>query len=362
MPLEASDIAKLTATTRALQFKGRLTQLATSYQNFTAMNRLMKLHKVGLKGGKELEFYLMTSFTNTAENSSLYDTDDVVVAGSSTTSATVPWRWSKAHCAWDLREPALNSDSDVKLMDFAKLQEMEMNLSRALLHERNLWGKPASSTDKVTPYGVDYWVTFPSSYSVDGFYGGNPSGFTAGCAGVDSDTYTRWRNWYGQFSAVSQDDLVERMIQAEHATRFESLIPDAIPDLSKGDQLGIYTNWDIISALRYLYRDQNDDLGTDIAIGVPGSASTPSFHGRPFEHVSFLDEGHSEGSSAMAARDPVYMINWGVFEFTFLSGWDGKRTTEQSPTSHNVVVVWSDDGYNTACYDRRRQALIAKSA
>jgi len=61
------------------------------------------------------------------------------------------------------------------------------------------------------------------------------------------------------------------MIEAEYRTGFSALVPGAIPDNSKGDEKGIYTNWAVVKQFRARLRDQNDDLGTE----WPGAIRRP---------------------------------------------------------------------------------------
>ncbi len=59
----------------------------------------------------------------------------------------------------------------------------------AELTEENMGTAPLSPQDK-RPMGIPFWLQKDPTTTPDGaFNGGNPSGFPAGCAGLDSNLY-----------------------------------------------------------------------------------------------------------------------------------------------------------------------------
>ena len=354
MPLEVADIADLIAATKPQRTEDRMTELSTDLQKCVAMGELMRNHKITHSGGDELEFFIMTTYTDSAENVGLYHVD-TPTTGDVLTSGTIPWRATTANMSWDLQEPALNSSDEVRLLRFADLKRASMRTSLAMRYEKNTWGKPATSADVVTPYGFDMWATYPAAFTAAGFVGVNPAGFTSGAGSVNSTTYPRWSNYYAQYSAIEQNDLVDTMCDVFYETNFESPIPggNPIPDYSGGIQHAIYSNWTVCKALRHLARAQNDDLGADL---MPYHLSA-LFNGVPVTPVPFLDDSKDEYSD-LAAYDPLYFIDWGVMKFEFLSGWDQRESTKEAPNQHLVVTTHVDSRYNLACRDRRRLGLI----
>src|SRR5688572_15316630 len=108
MPLLASSITELTTTT--LRELGRLkwSLISTALQEYHAMGRFLKKGKVEVQdGGYGFQWNLQVADSNTAERSSLYDTDEVRTADTMV-QASRNFVHNKVHYAMDKRVISMN--------------------------------------------------------------------------------------------------------------------------------------------------------------------------------------------------------------------------------------------------------------
>jgi hypothetical protein len=212
-----------------------------------------------------------------------------------------------------------------------------------VLFETQFWSKPSTSSDKLNAFGIPYWVVKNAS---TGFNGGNPTGFSSGAGGISSSTYTQWANYTAQYTDVTKEDLIVKMRTAAAKTGFVN--PVMFPDTNRGDRFSHMTTYSVIATMERILETQNDNLGNDVA----SKDGQVMFRGNPVEWVPYLDSNDSQ--------NPIYGINWGVFQPIFLSGWY-LRETPPTPSQdmHTVVSVHIDSTYNFRCTDRRRMSVIA---
>lgn len=356
--VRVEDVADLVEDTREVEGVGKVTQIALEHTEYFAMNRLMRNNRMTEDGGTQLRVNVLTDVLDAARAVPLYSVDRPVY-GDVLDHGQVPWRHVETSFYIDIHEPDINEGTAVQILRHVDVKRAAALLSRVELHETHCWGKPASSSDKVTPFGLPYWITFPSSYSADGFKGGNPSGFTSGAAGLSSSTYPPWANWHFQYTAISQDDLVARLVKAMYKTSFVAALPDnPLQDATRPPQREIYTTFDVWEGFRKLYRAQNDNLGKDMAGGdlTARDGGGILVQGVPVIRVPFLDDEYTKHSD-YAAYDPLYGIDWGTLEFVYKTGWENREVTRPAPNQHNVSATWIDTCYNTRCSDRRRNFM-----
>ncbi len=341
-PLTVEDIQDLVLSTLEELGRGRWTDMTSDLQDHIAMRRILNERAVRMQGGKHVQFNAQVRTGQAAKNVGLAATDDVNVVDV-LTQGQVPWRHSTTNYAWDRREFNMNNPSAKQIVDLIQVRRNSAWIDLAELMERNFWGKPSDSSDKLTPMGIDYWLV---RNTTEGFNGGDPAGFSDGAADLPVSEYPRWQNWTAQYEDVSKTDLVRKMRKAARFCRFRAPVPH--PDYNTGDNYGYYTNYNVVGTMEELLEAQNDSLGNDVA-SKDGQAM---FRRRPVEWVPFLED--DEG-------DPVYGINWGVFHPFFLSGeYLREDPPQKNPFAHTVVEVHVDLTYNFICRDRRRQFIIAK--
>lgn len=341
--LQAADIGDVVKTTLRELGRLRWTGIQSDLQEHVALPKMLKKERVKFSDGYEIQFNVQYKLSGNAKNVGLYGSDSYNVSDTMATGS-IPWRHTTTFYAFDRREMTMNSGAS-RIVDLIKTRRTDAMIDLAERMEIDFWGAPASSSDTTTPYGIDYWVV---KNATEGFNGGDPSGFTAGAAGLATATYTRWKNWTYQYTNVTKDDLIRGWRNAATKTLFKS--PVEFPDYNRGDRYGYYTNYDVIQPLEELLEAQNENLGKDLA-SMDGAVM---FRRNPVVWVPQLD-----GDS----QDPVYGINWGVFYPVFLAGeYMKEQGPEKAANQHTVMKVDIDTSYNWCCKNRRRLFILNKSA
>lgn len=343
MGLAFSDIDDAVLLTQQ-QFvkRGAFLDMQTDLQDHVAVREMWKGRKKTFEGGENWEFEVQMDHNHSARTVGLYETDgsaltDTMVKG------TVDARHVNAHYIYDQREKAFQRGG-TSIVDLVQTRYVAMMVSFFELLEELLWGKPDDSSDTKTPFGLSYWLTRSTT---EGFNGGNPSGFTAGRAGISTGSYPRYANWTAQYTNVSKTDLLRKMRTAHRKTRFRSPVMHAQPDLG-AMRNGIYTNSDTIGLLEELVEDQNMSLGNDLA-SKDGRAV---FKGSPLTYAPYLDDD---------SEDPVYMLDWKYLAIGCMAGWENNLSAPYMvPGKHLVRRVDLDASLNMICTNLRRQAVISK--
>jgi len=342
MALQADDIADLVKSVLKDQDRFNWTDLTSDIQEYIALPQILTEERVGFGGGTGFKFRFMNGTSGAARNVGLYSTDntsvaDVFVEGS------VPWRHSETSYAWDLHEFDMNMGEE-EIFDLITARRFDSMVDLAKLLENDFWSKPSSSSDTTTPFGLGYWIVYNAT---TGFNGGNPSGFTAGAGGIDSDTYTRWKNFTANYSAVTKSDLIKTLRLAVYKTNFKAPMPS--PGNTPEIRRALYTNYDVVAEMESLLEAQNENLGNDLA----SKDGMVMLRGVPVITVPQLDD---------TAHDAVFGIDWSQFKPVFLRGWYIKESgAKPSATQHNVVDAHVDLSYNYVAKDRRRLFVVAKS-
>jgi hypothetical protein len=349
MAYQAADIADLIATTQAELGKGSWTELSQSLQEFTAMDRLLKKDRMTFGSGTSIKFNIRHAIGSHAKVVGLFDQDQVNIGGVLVTGE-VPWRHMTTNYAFEDREIQMNA-SPAQIVSLVKVRRTEMFLDWAGFWERLFWGKPATSADTLTPFGLEYWDVPNASV---GFNGGDPSGFSGGAAGLATATYARWKNYTGTYSAVSKTDLILTLRKALRSTQFKA--PVSIPQYAaEKSRYGLYTNLDTVMAMEALVEAQNDNLGNDMA----SKDGTVTFRRIPVEDVPALDVA---GYNSLYASVPIYGIDWEAFNPTFLEGeYMNESAPKPDPLRHRTTVVHVDCSMNFVCRDRRRLIVLYKA-
>ena len=338
------DLADLTALTLPDLDKGKFTDMSGDTQEFYALPNILKKDKAEFKTGDSISVNAMFDDNGQARMVDMNATDtyginDVMGTG------TAPWRHATWNWAIDRRESAINSGDAEQIVKLINTRRYAAYVSAAKLLESQFWGKPATSADETSLWGIDMYIVKNAS---TGFNGGNPSGFTAGEI-YDSTVRTRWKNYTAQMTALSSADGVTLMRRAAALTQFKSPI-DAAEVRNGKLRRAIYTNLDNILIFGDIARNQNENLGNDVA-EKDGQAT---FHRLPIYHVPQLNSD---------SQDSIYGVDWSTFNPVFLKG---EYIKESKPypllgIQHTKVVVDVDMTMNFVCYDRRRQWIINKA-
>ena len=336
--LQADDIVDLITITQKDLGKMRWTDLSYDLQEYVALPSLLQKEKVAYGSGYGMQWNVMTGTSGATKDVGLYEVDSVNVADVMTTGS-VPWRHMTTNYAIERREIAMNTGA-AQIVDLVKIRRHDAMVDLAKHLETRFWAKPDTSADNLRIFGVPYWIVYNSS---EGFNGGNPSGFSGGAAGLDSSTYTNWKNWTAQYSGTG--DLVTKWRKAATFTNFKT--PHAAPSYGQAARYGYYANYAVIAELEDKLGGQNDNLGYDIA-SMDGRVV---FRGTPVTWVPHLES---------FAGDPVYGINWSQFKPAFLSG---EYLREEGPVKasnqHTVFQTHLDLTMNVMCTNRRGNFVLA---
>lgn len=338
-PLLAVNMGDLVATTQRNLGKPKFTEIATDIQEFTALPNLLKKNRVVFQSGYGIQWDVMVNHAQSARNVGLGAQDNPTLIDTMV-QATADWRNSDAHYTFIAQEIDMNREPQ-RIVDLLKARRIAAMISLTELMENNFWGPPVAADDNITPWGVNMWIT---KNATKGFNGGAPTGYDT--IGLNPTTYPRWRNWTELYTALTKTDFVRKVREACTKTNFKPPVK-GIPDFNTGDMYGHYTNYNVIAPLEEILEQQNDNLGADIA-KYDGMVT---FRRRPVVWVPLLDND---------TTNPFYGINWGVFKTIILQGWWLKElNVPHYPGQHNVNVTFMDITYNTVCYNRRRNYVLA---
>jgi hypothetical protein len=338
LTLADSEIRDL--ATGTLKELGRLkfNQIATTYQRYEVMGRIMRKDKVEFEDGTGIQRSFMIDQSGAARMVGMFASYTRNV-GDVLRTTEIPWRHTNTYYMWERREMLMNNGKS-RIVPLMRLRRADAMISLAKLMEDEFWSKPTDSTDKLHVFGVPYWVVKNATL---GFNGGAPTGFAAGAGGL---LHARWQNYTGQYVSVSKPDLIKKMRKAHRLCDFQS--PTDIPDYRNGagDQYRIYMNEVTLSLYEDLAETQNQNLGRDLA----PMDDTTSFRRNPVRYVPKLDED---------TANPVYMLNFADFHPVFLKG-DYLREAEprNGIDAPNNWFVDIDMTWNVLCTNRRTQAVF----
>lgn len=339
MGFAAEELADLVKTTLNELGKGKWSDIVLDKQEYIFMPNLLRDERIEVQSGPQISFNVRTGTAGNARRTQLFTEDSTNIADTMTTG-TVPWRHYNTSYGFDVREIKMNREPS-QIVNLIKTRRHDSLCDLANLLEDDFVSKPVDSNDKEQLYGMLMWIVKNTS---KGFYGGNPSGFSGGVAGLDTAVYARYKNYTDTYATLNKSDAVAAFRELMQKTNFKS--PYAYPEYNTGDRYVIYTNYTGWAGAVNTAESQNENLGYDLDNG------RVTLHGNPIIYVPALDAD---------TTDPFYFVNWGVFKIVCLAG---EYLEESEPlvsgTAHKVVHVQTDLTLNTICYDRRRLGVIYK--
>lgn len=355
MPVvQAESIDDVVKTVLATIPKPRWGMIAQNLVDYPILNQWLKSSNVKKSASHQLEHRLMVSQSETAKNVGLYD-DDAYAVQDNFKTITVPWRHTTNNFIYDVLEKAFNEgNADAlahKIVDLIETRRIDCMLGIAEKMEIDFWGKPSSSTDETTPWGIQYWLKLPTS-GQRGHLGGDITGFSGGPGGLASDTYTNWKHYVADYDAFSDDDLSTEMRRAFRACNFKSPVKTMTGEGAQGYQYKILTGEEVQEGLIQIARAQNDNIGRDISAYDGGVV----FKKIPFQYVPAIDETWT------STEYPIFMLDTKHLKVGVHSK-NAWRETGPVPVAgkHNVRACHYDVSWNVMCTDRRRQAVLARA-
>lgn len=344
MGIQAEQIADIVTAVKDAEERNSYELLTTELQSYPAMSRLFKSNARTERSGSQLTFNAQVATNGSAQTTSLFAEIDLSQADLFK-KGSVPWRHVTNYYLFDEREPELNNGPE-DLVDIVKGRRTDCIVDLAVKFEPWFWGKPSGTetADDAPIYGVQYWIPRVNTNTDGAFQGGDPSGFSGGCANLPAASYPNYQNWSVGYDEVSEDDFLDRLDTAAYKTDF--LNPTAIPG-SVASKYGYYTNNAVFKALQKLARSRNDNLGFDFA------TRAPIYGGTIIERVPYLDSD---------TGNPFYGIDWSVFKPVFLRGeWMKEITVIRPGKQHRVVATFMDSTLNLTCKNRRKLFVLYKN-
>lgn len=221
-----------------------------------------------------------------------------------------------------------------------------------------MWDSPASSSDADRDLlGIPHWVV---QHATEGFNGGDPANFSAGAAGIDSDTYTGWKNYSGTYSAIDHADLVTKVIRAMRRCDFKP--PHNYAEAVKqGGKYQHFTTEAVYEALDLLLRGQNDNLGSDLG-AFRGQALLKSVPITISWELTKSTLSDGTANPAYDANDPWYGIYWPSFKINFIKGYERKITGPERSATGRFVRKINLDSWNQMYNINRRNNFVLYQA
>jgi hypothetical protein len=335
-PLELNDL--VAATIRDLD-EPNLVEIATDIQEFTAADRLLRKKQRTIQGGIGVQWDVMANHSGTFENVGIGAQDNPEIPDH-LVQAQADWRGSVVHWSMVGQEMSMNAGKR-RIVDLMMVREKMAMIDWVQGMEDNFWGPPVALTDDVTPWGVNTWLV---KNATEGFNGAAPSGHTT--IGLNPTTYPRWKNYTGNYAAVSKADLILKMRRAARKTNFKPPVA-GIPGNAGANSYGFYTTESVISTMEDILEAQNESLGVDI----DPMSNKVMFQRTPLEWVPYLDAD---------TTNPVYGLNWKWIQTIVLAGWWMKRTAVPVyPGQHTMSVVFLDSVYQIVFKNRRAHFVLA---
>jgi hypothetical protein len=318
--------------------RNQWTDISSEYQHYVS-SRFFDPKAVQERGGAMIEFKVKTKNAPTARVTGLFAPDKTMIEDVMI-SAQVPWSMLTTNFSYSIYEDLFQSDRETIIREM-QIREHQALTAMAELKEECLWSAPADPSD-IRPMGLPFWLQKNPTANVNGgFHGANPAGFPGGCANVNSDKYTRWRNWTFGYATVNRDDLVVKLKRAIAFTEFTPPVPH--PEVGFGkSNYEIFTTYAVTEPLERLAEDRNENLGMDVA----RYRNQVTVAGVPMRWVPYLD--------ATDSTEPLYGVNWAKFRPFVKTGVNMRRNPpKQSPRQHDTREVHIDHCENYIATDRR---------
>jgi len=347
MSLSVADIDDLVLGTLEHMDRPNFGMIATELTDYVVMPDMFHEQSARIENGKTVRDDLMVSHKKSAQHTKLYAEDSFVMEDNLQKIET-PWRFTTDNYIYDYREIPINGGAS-KIVDYLSKKRLNALLSLADKLEYSFFQAPSSSTDEVTPWGLQYWLKSPGAAETPGFNGGNVTGFSAGPGGLSADTYARWKNYNGRYSTFDDDGLVSAMKKTARNTAFKA--PVRVKGMrSEKITRRIWTGENVLEQVDLLAQSKNDNLGTDL--GTYGDDGV-TFKRTPFTYVPVIDEIFSD--------DDIFMIDKNTFKIVILGEGNMMETGPKDVANrHTVRAIHIDFSWNVHCRNRRHQAWLKK--
>ena len=255
-------------------------------------------------------------------------------------------------------EDELQGTDEEMLLDVVMQRKTEQ-LDQHLLsfQEHKLAGAGGtSSSAKQEILGLKFWVPGDTSatdllLNATVATGGDPTGFTAGAAGVSVADVPRWGNAQAGFSKVSDDDLFDKinefLIRVNyHTPDGARTIDSAIANRCILCQHPVYLTW------ARLQTTANDDLRNDLG-AFRGSINFMSIPVKNWHVIS------TPGSpEAPTDHGLVYVLDLNTFTLVTHSAFNFDLETGTDTHVPGVVYMWREGYEQLLCTNREKNLVL----
>lgn len=352
MPTQAPDAIDdlVLSVMEGIQERGSYTDISLPYQNFTVTEFLDENGMLpnGDVQGTTMTFRVHYQNNTTFRITSMYDTNN---AGRAKGLAQGTVKMSKQDVGffYDVDEPIFNAPDEYRIIDHIKRLYHSAENDYYVGMESAIYNQPTGPDE--SPFGIlglPHWLVLDTALTTPSFTGGNPSGFTAGAAGLSSATYSGWDNLTWGFTTIDWN-FVESLFSAFALGNFEA--PDPYP-ASKTGKSGYFfkTTLDNINKMRNLLRSANENYGKD----VMGFANVV-LNSQELKFSSYLTQ--------TATNNIFYAVNKAHLGFKSQKGKEGRWTKPITrPDANSVRDVFKSSWIQGWCDDRRQAGFVCAQA
>lgn len=339
--IQADQLDGLIKTTQRHIERERKASIAERLTEYVGARMLFQEKKVMVSDGYGIEWNMSTDHSNTAMQVGLFDTI-APATNLHQVRFNIPWRHTRAHVSWDLREIAMNR-SPARILNIMKEKIFEMDVAWIEQIENQFWQGPSAGDDQSIFGILGYWIFSPQdagssvtstnwdTTGVGARVNLNLAAFPSGAGAVSRVTYDRSAPWYQKYTNVTYSDLFRKMRVGFNAINFKT--PVNYSKLTDGNtRFGIYcTQADELSAADEA-RLQNENVGVDLAF-YDGKAVV---RGVPITGVPKLDE---IDNALATPRHPFLVLDWSQLRPVCLEGFAPYEVTETGGSNQPLTVT-----------------------
>lgn len=363
--IQADQIDGLVKTTQRHIERERKASIAERLTKYVGVRNLFTKEKVMVSDGYGIEWNMAHDHSGTAQQVGLFDT---IAPATLIHQArfNLPWRHSRAHVSWDLREIAMNR-SPARILNYIKEKIFEMDVAWFEHLEGQIWAAPTAGDDQ-SIMGIDYWIFEPAdggtanttapftTTSTGGRVNINSTANSAGPGNVSATLYGgRHRPWYQNYAAVTYGDLFTKMRAGFDEIDFESPVDYAMLKDGK-TRFGIYCTQGDARLAADACRLQNENIGTDLAY-YDGKAM---IRGVQITGVPKLNE---IDAAEATTRHPFIVIDWSQLRPFCLEGFAPYEVTETGGSNQPLTVTRAKYmTWNLRAWNCKTMALFTQGA
>lgn len=366
MAVKNADLADLLATT--------LSDLPKQYFEVMWDNedwefcRIYQRERMEIDGGDSIKRKVMLDDSGNAKYRRLYDMDEPTV-GDVMTTITVPWCQLSTNYSWDILEIKRNANSAKGFIRLMEVRRIDGLWSLAKLIEDRAWKAPQSSTDDLYPYGVPYYINhMDHGTTTDGLVGQTilyQDGSTGTvCAGIDSSTEPKWRNWAALYTAVD-NALLRTFRKAILKSNIKPPIFINDPAQKRQGTKRVYCDSDTAVQLQDL-ADQRDDkhTGKELLGNIKMDDGGLVYINRiPVVYIPQLEGYTTPQTGYETETAPIYCVDFRKFIPYVQDGyWMKESEPMTSRIQHTTFTVFLDGSHNNLVTNKRGCGFVIHKA